>query len=82
MLFTFTLLQTTNATSPASRLRPPYSSAFSSEVTNTADHPTKAIIAGSGNSGMRNFMRKPVDAKTLIATVARYCEPGASGAAR
>ncbi len=27
--------------------------------------------------GMRNFMRKPVDAEQLLATVARYCDPRA-----
>jgi CheY-like chemotaxis protein len=32
--------------------------------------------------GLRNFIRKPVDAGTLVATVARYCEaaPSAHGA--
>lgn len=32
--------------------------------------------------GMRNFMRKPIDADTLVATVARYCEREVNDAAR
>lgn len=32
--------------------------------------------------GMRNFMRKPIDAETLVATVARYCEEAVNGVAR
>ena len=27
--------------------------------------------------GMRNFVRKPIDAETLLATVARYCDAAA-----
>lgn len=32
--------------------------------------------------GVRNFVRKPIDADTLIATVARYCDKGTRAGAR